>query len=83
MKNVFIVPRLRFFSLGKSTQDGTTFDFNRDKCVTKKNGHSHIMTCFTGNIIFSIETNTLAKNFSTLTNQENNTLFWHQRLGHV
>jgi len=84
VKNVLLVPRLKnIFYLGKSIQDGITFEFNKNKCVTKKSGHSHIMTCLKGSTFFSIETSTLAKSFSILTNQENNILLWHQRLGHV
>jgi hypothetical protein len=82
VKNVLHVPK-DFFCVGKSTQDGTTFEFNKNKCVIKKNGHSHTMTCLKGNTFFPIKTNILANNFFILTNQENNALLWHQKLGHV
>jgi hypothetical protein len=69
--------------VGKSTQDCITFEFSKDKCVIKNNGHSHTMTCFNGGTFFSIETSTSTKSLFVLTNQEDNTLLWHQRLGHL
>jgi hypothetical protein len=41
------------------------------------------MTCFNGGTFFSIGTSTSTESLFVLTNQENNTLLWHQRLGHL
>jgi hypothetical protein len=41
------------------------------------------MTCFNVGTLFSIKTSTLTESLFVLTNQENNTLLWHQRLGHL
>lgn len=51
--------------------------------VSKRNGHSHTMTCFNGGTLFSFKTSTSTESLFVLTNHENNTLLWHQRLGHL
>ncbi len=51
--------------------------------VSKRNGHSHRMTCFNGGTLLSIKTGTSTKSLFVLTNQENNTLLSHQRLGNL
>jgi hypothetical protein len=41
------------------------------------------MTCFNGGTLLSIKTGTSTKSLFVLTNQENNTLLSHQRLGNL